>query len=132
MSVKSLTYNKLARQKISCCINPVSISVVLTHCYHDDYYYYNNNHYFCLRDVYVRPALFFISFLFFSILLVTHILYSHCSYKHHFSIIITSITIVIIIFIFIFITSTSHWGRIKQINSSGMVYPDPLIMLDKL
>ena len=61
-----------------------------------------------------------------------YILYSHCScqesfffcyyclhhYRHHH-------------YHFIFFNNTGHWGRIHQINSSGMVYPHPFIILSK-
>ena len=64
-------------------------------------YYYD----FCLRvacDVYVS--------------LFSHYrLYHHCHHHNH----------------FIFFNTTSHWGRIQQLNSSGMVYPYPLITLGK-
>ena len=42
-------------------------------------------------------------------------LYHHCHCYNH----------------FIFFNTTSHWGRIQQLNSSGMVYPYPLINLGK-
>ena len=43
--------------------------------------------------------------------------------------IIVYIIIVIITTILFFFNTTSHWGRIQQLNSSGMVYPYPLITL---
>ena len=43
-------------------------------------------------------------------------LYHHCHHHNH----------------FIFFNTTSHWGRIQQMNSSDMVYPYPLITLGKL
>ena len=52
--------------------------------------------------------------------------------KNHFSLaIIVYIIIVIITTILFFFDTTSHWGRIQQFNSSGMVYPYPLITLGK-
>ena len=45
--------------------------------------------------------------------------------------IIVYIIIVIITTILIFFNTTSHWGRIQQLNSSGMIYPYPLITLGK-
>ena len=38
---------------------------------------------------------------------------------------------VIITIIFFSFNTTSHWGRIQRMNSSGMVYPYPLITLGK-
>ena len=67
---------------------------------------------FCLCvacDVYVSSRNFFPLFL-----LMIYILYSHCLYNH-----------------FIFFNTTSHWGRIQQMNSSDMVYPYPLFTLGK-
>ena len=73
----------------------------------------------------------FLFFKFFFFLLMTYILYSdyltcqeqflfyhyrlyhHCHHHNH----------------FIFFNTTSHWGRIQQMNSSGMVYPYPLVTL---
>ena len=67
--------------------------------------YYSHYYDFCLRvacDVYVS--------------LFSHYrLYHHCHHHNH----------------FIFFNTTSHWGRIQQLNSSGMVYPYPLITLGK-
>ena len=42
-------------------------------------------------------------------------LYHHCHHHNH----------------FVFFNTTSHWGRILQLNSRGMVYPYPLITLGK-
>ena len=42
-------------------------------------------------------------------------LFHHCHHHNH----------------FIFFNTNSHWGRIQQLNSSGMVYPYPLINLGK-
>ena len=148
MSMKNLVYNKLARKKyIFYFINLILILVVLTYCYHYLYpillitiiiiafiilllllviiviiiflslinviyfilshfisycsYYYD----FCLRvacDVYGS--------------LFSHYrLYHHCHHHNH----------------FIFFNTTSHWGRIQQLNSSGMAYPYPVITLGK-
>ena len=77
------------------------IYFILSHLISYCWYYYD----FCLLvvcDVYVS--------------LFTHYrLYHHCHHHNH----------------FIFFNTTSHWGRIQQLNSSGMVYPYPLITLGK-
>ena len=91
-------------------------------------YYYD----FCLRvacDVYVSHFFFLFPFLVndlhFILALLIHA-------KNHFSLaIIVYIIIVIITTILFFFNTTSHWGRIQQLNSSGMVYPYPLITLGK-
>ena len=54
-----------------------------------------------------------------------HIIYSHCSYISSMSHMSSSLS-----FSFFFNT-TSHWGKIQPMNSSGMVYTYPLITLGK-
>ena len=46
MSLKNLVYNKLTRQNITCCINAILVSVVLTYCYQLDYYCYCYDYYY--------------------------------------------------------------------------------------
>ena len=74
------------------------IYFVLSHFISYCSYYYN----FCLRvacEVYGS--------------LFSHYrLYHHCHHHNH----------------FIFFNTTSHWGRIQQMNSSGMVYPYPFTL----
>ena len=74
------------------------------------------------RDVYVSShnSYFF--------LLIIYILYLHCScnVKHHFFLSYHLYHHHHHHFHFIFINTTSHWGRIQQMNSSSMVYPYPL------
>ena len=68
--------------------------------------YYSYYYDFCLRvacDVYVSLFSHYRS-------------YHHCHHLNH----------------FIFFNTTSHWGRNQQLNSSGMVYPYPLITLGKM
>ena len=84
-------------------------------------YYYD----FCLCvacDVYVS---FLVNDLHFILALLIHV-------KNHFSLaIIVYIIIVIITTILFFFNTTSHWGRIQQLNSSDMVSSYPLITLGK-
>ena len=109
LSITNVTYFILSHF-ISCCS-----------------YYYD----FCLCvacDVYVSSRIFFLFsyywFKFYNRIAYTcqesfffchYRLYHHCHHHNH----------------FIFFNTTSHWGRIQQMNSSSMAYPYPLITLGK-
>ena len=85
---------------------------------------------FCLCvvwDVYVSSS----NFAFFIFLLMIYILYSHCLFILR---IIFLLSLLLISSLsssqsFYFFNTTGHWGRIQQMNSSGMVYPYPLVTL---
>ena len=85
---------------------------------------------FCLCvvwDVYVSSS----NFAFFLFLLMIYILYSHCLFILR---IIFLLSLLLISSLsssqsFYFFNTTGHWGRIQQMNSSGMVYPYPLVTL---
>ena len=152
MSVKNLVYNnKLARQNIFFALLVqfwfllfwltviityilIIILIIIT----IDFIVLLLLLYFIFVTVIIIIVLSIINVIYF---ILSHFI-SYCSYYFDFYLrvacdvygsflaIIVYIIIVIITFIFFFNT-TSHWGRIQQLNSSGMVYPYSLITFGK-
>ena len=169
MSVKSLVYNKLARQNIYFFINSVSIVVVLTYCYQysysysSHYYYhyyfyyfiiivtisfcYHSHHYYCSQyyQCYLFYFISFYSLLFIllwllsvcwvwrvyfpssprNFLLMIYILHSRCLYMSRIIFLLSLLFISTLASsqsFYLFLNTTSHWRRIQQMKSSGIVY----------
>ena len=69
----------------------------------------------CLCDVHMSPYTRIVHTCLESFFFCHYCFYDHCHHHYH----------------FIFFNTTSHWGKIQRMNSSGMVYPYPLITLCK-
>ena len=127
-----------------------SCSYYSSYCYYHYYFYYYYHYYYYyfiviilvlstllilfyfilffivhITVIFVCVSPRFLFFLCFVFLVTIHSIYSHCSYISSMSYLSSSLS-----FSFFFNT-TSHWGRIQRMNSSGMVYPYPLITLGK-
>ena len=127
MTMKNLVHNKLTRQnRFFAWLIQFWFLLFLTYCCHylypySSYYYYRywfycfiiitifyfcySHHYYCSQ--YYQCCLFRVACDMYGSLFSHYRLYHHCHHYNH----------------FIFFNNTSHWGRIQQLNSSGMVYP---------
>ena len=91
-------------------------------------FYFQFISYCVLRVTCMGPVVFFFLFL-----LMIYVLYSHCLYMSGiiFLLPLSFISSLSSSQSFYFFNTTSHWGRIHQMNSNSMVYPPPLITLGK-